>query len=59
MNDSTPERERCPECGEEIDSDYCWCGDPTTKHSIVSGHTPVPMGCKCHYAYEEKEKKDE
>ncbi len=35
----------CPRCGNEIDPEVCWCGDP------MKGHTPehmaVPMGCDC------------
>lgn len=39
---------RCPECGNEIDPDVCWCGDLVKSHNPYwCGHNPVPMGCDC------------
>lgn len=40
-------RERCTHCGHEIDPTVCHCGDAIdgTWHD---GHSPVPMGCRCH-----------
>lgn len=37
----------CEGCGNEIDPEYCWCGDAIKGHSWSTGHGPVPMGCVC------------
>lgn len=39
----------CPGCGQEIDPEYCWCGDKMGNRSFIvhEGHTPVPLGCDC------------
>lgn len=39
----------CPVCKNPIDTEICWCGDPIDFHSIGDGHTPVEIGCICHY----------
>lgn len=40
----------CPHCGNLIDPDNCWCGDPIKFHGLGSGHAAVPYGCRCHFA---------
>jgi len=41
-------RPRCPDCGNEIDPDWCHCGDAVKDHRGMShNHSPVPMGCGC------------
>ncbi len=40
-------RETCPGCGNEIDPDCCGCGSPMDGHTMLDGHSPVPMGCDC------------
>lgn len=40
-----PELELCPGCGNDIQSDVCWCGEPKSNHS--SEHGFVPIGCDC------------
>jgi hypothetical protein len=42
-------REICPGCKGEIDPDWCWCGGHMDRHTMGDGHSPVPMGCVCHY----------
>jgi hypothetical protein len=45
----------CDGCGREIDPDVCWCGDYIKDHDgIGQGHSPLPMGCVCHYYKEEQ-----
>ena len=44
----------CPGCGNEIDSETCWCGDLIRNHTLDAGHVPVPMGCDCYRAWEPK-----
>lgn len=40
----------CPSCGEQIDPDWCHCGDAIAGHGYgVGGHGAVPMGCVCGY----------
>lgn len=39
------ERPRCPDCGEEIDPDVCWCGSAMSDSH--DNHAPLPMGCEC------------
>ena len=36
----------CPECGNEIDPDVCWCGVEKKDHDYEE-HNFVPMGCDC------------
>ena len=40
----------CPDCGQEIDPETCYCGDPIGGRAYHDGHSPVPMGCACGYA---------
>ena len=40
----------CPGCGNEIDPDWCCCGDSKDSHGYSSGHPFVPMGCDCYRA---------
>lgn len=35
--------QKCPRCGNAIDPDVCWCGDPM--NGGHEGHNPIPMGC--------------
>lgn len=42
-----PERDRCPDCKNEIDPDWCHCGDSKEAHAFDHGHPFVPMGCDC------------
>lgn len=44
---TTDERTVCDGCGKEIDPDVCGCGDSIEHHSIMAGHSPIPMGCDC------------
>lgn len=37
----------CSGCGQEIDPDTCWCGQPKGEHGYYDNHTFVPMGCDC------------
>ena len=39
---------RCEHCGERIDPDTCWCGEPFDGHPAASNHNFIPMGCKCY-----------
>lgn len=39
------EREICPGCKQEIDPDWCWCGDKIDHDAFEAGHTGIPMGC--------------
>lgn len=43
------ERPRCAGCGNEIDPDWCGCGDSEQSHAnpLYAGHSFVPMGCDC------------
>lgn len=41
------ERSICDSCGNEIDPDWCHCGERIDTHNLMSGHNPVPMGCGC------------
>lgn len=44
----TNARPRCKDCGNEMDPDWCWCGDAMADHKGMShNHSPVPMGCSC------------
>jgi hypothetical protein len=47
------ERPRCEGCGNEIDPDWCWCGDAIKGHGHTSNHGPIPMGCDCGRAAQE------
>jgi hypothetical protein len=38
----------CPGCLHEIDPFMCHCGERADFH-FTWGHTPVPIGCTCHY----------
>lgn len=38
----------CTGCDHEIDEAWCHCGEATEQHTAYSGHSPVPMGCRCH-----------
>lgn len=38
----------CRWCDCEIDEAWCHCGSATERHTAYSGHSPVPMGCRCH-----------
>lgn len=41
----------CPDCGNEIDPEWCHCGDAIKDHRGMShNHSPVPMGCSCGYS---------
>ncbi len=52
---STP-RPRCLDCGNEIDPDWCYCGDAIEDHRGMShNHSAVPMGCDCGRATEDPE----
>jgi hypothetical protein len=42
----------CPGCKCEIDPEVCCCGDYIDHHSYHDNHSPVPMGCTCHYSNE-------
>lgn len=45
---ATRDRPKCPQCGNEIDPDYCWCGACLASHNEWwTGHGFVPMGCTC------------
>lgn len=44
-------RDLCRWCLQEIDPEVCECGDPIDGR-IHSGHTEVPMGCRCLYQEE-------
>jgi hypothetical protein len=38
----------CEGCGNEIDPDWCHCGDAIEGHRGMShNHSPVPMRCQC------------
>lgn len=38
----------CKECGQEIDTDWCHCGD-SINHRF-DNHSGIPMGCICGYS---------
>lgn len=38
---------KCDGCGNEIDPDYCHCGNTPEDHGTYEGHRFVPMGCDC------------
>lgn len=38
----------CRWCDHEIDEAWCHCGSAVEQHTAYSGHSPVPMGCRCH-----------
>jgi hypothetical protein len=38
---------KCDGCGEMIDPDTCWCGQPKNRH-MLENHDYVPMGCDCY-----------
>jgi predicted amidophosphoribosyltransferase len=43
--------EICPGCGNEIDPDWCHCGDSKQSHNGMNqNHGFIPMGCVCGYA---------
>lgn len=42
--------ERCESCLNFIDPEVCWCGEAVGQHHMGSGHSPIEMGCVCHYA---------
>lgn len=38
----------CKGCGQEIDPETCWCGQPIADHISSTGCTfALPMGCNC------------
>lgn len=37
----------CSGCGQEIDPDICYCGEPINGGNH-DNHSPVPIGCNCH-----------
>ncbi len=39
---------KCKDCGEMIDPDTCWCGQPEKEHGQSDNHGFVPMGCDCY-----------
>lgn len=39
----------CPECGEGINLDVCYCGIPVKEHNSRFEHSAVPDGCICGY----------
>lgn len=41
------ERLICSGCKQPIDPEVCWCGEYADDHNEGSGHSPVPMGCRC------------
>lgn len=42
---------KCDDCRNEIDPEWCHCGDAIKDHRGMShNHSPVPMGCTCGYA---------
>lgn len=46
-----PPRDTCPGCKNEIELEWCWCGDLVQAHNPYnSDHSPVEQGCTCHYA---------
>ena len=48
----------CDRCGEPIDPDTCWCGDPMDKHcGYWSNHAAIPMGCVCGFLNPPKQRK--
>lgn len=39
---------KCPNCGNEIDPDVCYCGTLKESHNDMQlGHVFVPVGCDC------------
>lgn len=39
---------KCPNCGQMIDPETCWCGQPID-HGYDSTHAvAIPMGCDCY-----------
>lgn len=50
----------CDRCGEPIDPDTCWCGDPMDKHCRYwSNHAAIPMGCVCGFSGYSKKRQQE
>jgi hypothetical protein len=43
-------KENCPNCGEEIDPETCWCGCEKYNHGYSENHFFVPLDCKCFYS---------
>jgi len=43
------ERPKCAGCDNEIDPDWCHCGEAMDAHTISSNYGPVPLGCTCGY----------
>jgi hypothetical protein len=39
----------CPHCKEQIDPDWCWCGNHMDHHTQSDNHSPIPMGCTCYF----------
>lgn len=51
----------CLGCCREVDPDLCWCGEEFKAHTMLMdpNHSPVPMGCVCHYDKQEPEEPEE
>lgn len=45
---------KCPNCGNEIDPDVCYCGNTRESHNGWEGHAFVPLGCDCGRAKSDK-----
>lgn len=41
--------EHCPECGNKIDTTFCYCGIGKDEHKFIQDHNFVPIGCVCGY----------
>lgn len=39
----------CTGCWNFVDPETCGCGEPA-KGGYHDNHSPIPMGCRCHYA---------
>lgn len=48
MNEFPDPHFKCPNCGEMIDPDTCWCGQPEKEHGYSDNHMFIPMGCNCY-----------
>lgn len=55
MSEEVEKRPICEGCGCEHDPDYCWCGDAINHDAMWAGHAPIPMGCRCGFADNNKE----
>lgn len=55
LESDPPPVETCPRCGNGIDPEACYCGEPI-KGGCHDNHIPIPIGCTCHFPKEESEK---